>query len=114
MHGYATQAFGVFEEWPDRFYPFVEWVREKSNIYGAVSLLEEMGPLYVLLYEGYREVGLDAVRSVAEDYISRNWSDVSEGCEDRLTSQPRLLSRRTGFPEDRASIGGMVCRPISW
>jgi hypothetical protein len=39
---------------------------------------------------------------------------MSEGCEDRLTIQPRLLSRRTGFPEDQASIGGMVRRPIIW
>ena len=109
-HCYTTKAFGVFEEWPDRFYPFLEWIRAKSNVYGAVSLLEEMGPLYVLLNGDFEDPWLTSVRSVAEAYIASNWCDPSLGSESGLANQPRMLGQRTGFPEDRASIGGSIGR----
>jgi hypothetical protein len=109
-HCYATKAFAVFEEWPDRFYPFLEWIRAKSNVYGALSLLDEMGPLYVLLNGDFEDPWLTSVRSVAEAYIASNWCGPSLGSESGLANEPRMLGQRTGFPEDRAAIGGSVGR----
>jgi hypothetical protein len=57
MHRYATKAFGVFEEWPNRFFPFLEWVRSKSNTYGAVSLLENWAPSTCFSMRGTETLG---------------------------------------------------------
>jgi hypothetical protein len=110
MHRYATKAFGVFEEWPNRFFPFLEWVRSKSNTYGAVSLLEKLGPLYVLLYEGNRDPRLDIVLRALEAYISANWRTPGETAQEGFQIEPRLVSRRAEIPDDRCSLGGMVGR----
>jgi hypothetical protein len=109
-HRYATKAFGVFEDWPSRFYPFLEWIREKSNTYGAGSLLERLGPLYVLLYEGNIDPRLDILRQTLEAYICANWRTPGETTQEGFQIEPRLVSRRAEIPDDGCSLGGMVGR----
>jgi predicted site-specific integrase-resolvase len=74
FHTPLVKAFATFEDWPHRYYRFLDWKREhnKEDKPGT-GLAKDFGDFHHALYERLHSKHLDFMRIEYEDYLCSRW-----------------------------------------
>jgi hypothetical protein len=75
FHALLKKAFSVFEDWPSRFFSFLDWLRKRENGSKKQTGLEkDFYHLYRLLaYKSYAASRFDFIREAFENYVMEHW-----------------------------------------
>ncbi len=74
LHSLVHKAFLVFEDWPNKYFSFLDWVREQRNKDGVGKGLKvDFGPYRQSLYKGLPSDGLSFLREAFEEYLLTRW-----------------------------------------
>jgi hypothetical protein len=94
IHNLFTQAYYIFEDWPNYFYQFLRWWSTQERDSSLTSerlkspLYKDFGKLYIGLYKILSDRQFDFIREAFIDYLTREW----EGCN--IPSTNRTKGRR--------------------
>lgn len=79
FHAIFIEAFSVFDDWPDNYYKFLDWIREKQtsislNHQRQKSVLyKEFGKFYIDLFKTFSENQFDFIKKGFMEYVMERW-----------------------------------------
>lgn len=99
MHILLNKAWSVFENWPDNYFDFLDWRREKvRSLKHTAGLLKDFSEYKSALYKQLSMKQLDFMRSSFDEYLATRWDGGYTAHLKRLSpmikSRSRYVSRR--------------------
>lgn len=74
LHSLLNRSYSVFDDWPDRFYQFLEWKRTQRKERVGAGLIHDFGKFYRYLYNEFSGDSFNFIRDAFEEYIRLYWS----------------------------------------
>jgi TniQ len=75
LHKILVAAYRVFEDWPIRYYQFLDEVQKRDHdVKADVGVKKNFGNYYYSLYRNLNESNYDFMRIAFEDYLSEKWN----------------------------------------
>jgi hypothetical protein len=74
LHSLLVRSFSVLEDWPNRFYEFLNWRKSQNGKSdSATGLITDFGSFYSALYKKLKSPHFDFMRGKFEEYLHRYW-----------------------------------------
>jgi hypothetical protein len=74
LHSLLNKSYSVFDDWPDRFYQFLEWKRTQRKERVGAGLINDFGAFYKYLYNEFSSDSFNFMRDAFEEYIRLYWN----------------------------------------
>jgi hypothetical protein len=73
-HPSISKAASVFDDWPNNYWQFLEWLRSQQRRSGYRSgLLKDFGQFYLTLYRRLSSTQFDFMRTAFGEYLCEKW-----------------------------------------
>jgi hypothetical protein len=94
IHNLICKANNVFQDWPNNFFSFLDWKREKSpDLRHARGLMRDFGQYKSALYVQLSHKCYDFLRDAFEEYIAAHWRGGHTTTLSRLNDNARQKRR---------------------